>query len=751
MSRVPLSVLDLSPFGTGQTPADGLRASIELARAAERFGYRRYWVAEHHFNPGVAGAAPHVLLASVAAATRGIRIGTAATIIGNYSPAQVAEAAGVVAQLHPGRFDLGIGRSGSRSAAATAFPAAGADRVVDGLLLPASRPFAGFDSERFVVQARLLGRTEGDAERFADDVADILSFFDGTFTPPENVPIHVTPAEGADVTVWIHGSTAGPSARLAGELGLPFGANYHVAPGFVLEAIAEYRAAFRPGRIAEPYVIVSVDAVVGETDAAARRLAAGYGRWVHSIRAGQGAVPFPSPDEAAADPLTPEELEIVRDRLDTQFVGSPETVVERLETLQRVTGADELLVTTATHDPADRVRSYELLAEAWGTRATAPAGRRGDAASVDPQWTIRLVRTEEYERAGEVTAEAYLSSYGSLSDAYVASLRDVAARVREGDVWVAVDAEGGILGTVWVARPNRPLAQVALPGETDFRQLAVAPWARGRGVGEALTRHVVALARGRDSHRVVMNSGPEMTGAHALYAKLGFRRLPEREGPREVEPGRWIELYAFGYDLAPEPVNAPSAGRTWSLETVAWDDPRAGALREEMDGEISPRYADRWTDAAPALVAEVERTFAVDPATIVATVLAVDESGVAVGHAALRDLARQGAGDGAHDLARNGVRDLEVKRVFVKPRARGTGASRALMTELERIARDLGADRLILQTGDRQHDAVVLYERLGYRRIPIFEPYRSFAFSQCFAKELHSDVIPSLAGVRSEA
>ncbi|MGU3645088.1 LLM class flavin-dependent oxidoreductase [Microbacterium sp. C23T] len=554
MSRVPLSVLDLSPFGSGQTPADGLRASIGLARAAERLGYRRYWVAEHHFNPGIAGAAPHVLLASVAAVTHSIRIGTAATIIGNYSPAQVAEAAGVVAQLHPGRFDLGIGRSGSRSAAA--LPAAPEDRVVDGLLLPAARPFAGFDAERFVVQARLLGRTDADADRFADDVADILSFLDGSFSPPEDVPIHVTPAEGADIAVWIHGSTAGPSARLAGELGLPFGANYHVAPGFVLEAIAEYRAAFRPGRIAEPYVIVSVDAVVAETDAAARRLAAGYGRWVHSIRAGQGAVPFPSPDEAAADPLTAEELAVVRDRLDTQFVGSAETVVERLETLQRVTGADELLVTTVTHDPVGRVRSYELLAEAWDSGAE-PGVDAGDAASVSSEWTIRLVRDEEYERAGQVTADAYLSSYDTLSDEYVASLRDVASRVRGGDVWVAVEAGGEILGTVWVAQPDRPLAEMAQPGETDFRQLAVAPAARGRGIGEALTRHVIALARERGSHRVVMNSGPEMTGAHALYAKLGFERLSEREGLKEVQPGRWIELYTFGYELAPQPSAAP--------------------------------------------------------------------------------------------------------------------------------------------------------------------------------------------------
>jgi GNAT superfamily N-acetyltransferase len=243
-------------------------------------------------------------------------------------------------------------------------------------------------------------------------------------------------------------------------------------------------------------------------------------------------------------------------------------------------------------------------------------------------------------------------------------------------------------------------------------------------VGEALTRHVIALARERGSHRVVMNSGPEMTGAHALYAKLGFQRLPEREGAWEVQPGRWIELYTFGYDLAPEPAAESPAERSWTFETVPWDDPRAEALRAEMDVEVSPRYADRLTDAAPAAAEEAQRTFAVDPDTIVATVLAVDAAGDVVGHAALRDL--------AHD----GTRDLEVKRVFVKPRVRGTGASRALMGELERIAQDRGAGRLILQTGDRQHDAVVLYERIGYRRIPIFEPYKAFAFSQCFEKEL---------------
>ena len=366
----PLAILDLSPFGEGQTPADGLRASIALAQHAEALGYSRYWLAEHHLNPGVAGAAPHVLLAAIAAATSRIRVGTAATIIGNYSALQVVEAAGVVAALHPGRFDLGIGRSGATSSAQTPPPAEPQDRVVDGLLLPASRPFA-FDANRFVAQARLLGRTAGDADRFEQDVRDILALIEGTYLAPEGVPIHATPRR---VRTSRSGCTAAPRARALSSpvgSGLPFGANYHVAPTFVLDAVAAYRAAFRPSStLAEPYVTVSVDVLVADTDAEARRLSAGYAQWVHSIRAGNGAIPFPSPDSAWAHPLDAAGLEVVRDRLATRFVGSPENVAEQLETLRRATGADELLVTTITHDPADRERSYALLAREWGLTPT---------------------------------------------------------------------------------------------------------------------------------------------------------------------------------------------------------------------------------------------------------------------------------------------------------------------------------------------------------------------------------------------
>lgn len=163
--------------------------------------------------------------------------------------------------------------------------------------------------------------------------------------------------------------------------------------------------------------------------------------------------------------------------------------------------------------------------------------------------TIRPVEPHEYAEAGRVTVEAYRRSYDGLTESYLASLADVAGRVASGEVWVAADASGDIVGTVWVPRPGQRLSDLARDGEVDFRQLAVAPSARGRGVGEALTRQVIALARSRGARRVVMNSGPEMLGAHALYLKLGFRRLTERERPVEVEPGRFLDLRAFGYDL----------------------------------------------------------------------------------------------------------------------------------------------------------------------------------------------------------
>jgi luciferase family oxidoreductase group 1 len=183
------------------------------------------------------------------------------------------------------------------------------------------------------------------------------------------------PGEDADLQVWITGSSGGESAQLAGRHGLPFAANYHVAPAAILDAVAAYRAAFRPSpRCPEPRVMVSADVVVAPDDETARWLASGYGLWVRSIRSGMGAIPFPTPEEALAHHWTDEDRALVEDRLATQFVGSPATVARRLEVLAAETQADELLVTTITHDHADRVRSYELLAEHW---ASGRVGRVG--------------------------------------------------------------------------------------------------------------------------------------------------------------------------------------------------------------------------------------------------------------------------------------------------------------------------------------------------------------------------------------
>lgn len=179
----------------------------------------------------------------------------------------------------------------------------------------------------------------------------------------------MVPGEGADLQVWILGSSAGISAQVAGAGGLRFGANYHVSPATVLEAAEGYRAAFKPSaELDRPYVSVSADVVVAEDEARARELAAGYGLWVRSIRSGEGAIPFPTPDEARAHRWSDADRELVADRTETQFVGSPGSVADQLEVLRDATGADELLITTITHDHADRVRSYELLAEEWARR-----------------------------------------------------------------------------------------------------------------------------------------------------------------------------------------------------------------------------------------------------------------------------------------------------------------------------------------------------------------------------------------------
>ena len=370
-SGIPLGVLDLVPISSGSTAPEALCNSIELARRAEEFGYARYWFAEHHLNPGVAGTSPAVVLALTAAATSTIRLGSGAVQLGHRTALSTVEEFGLIDALHPGRFDLGLGRSGGRPSP----PLPSATPIVDGrapngLRIPPRFSFERLlGSPRIALQRKLLLLPDAKSQDYAEQIDDVLALLAGTYRSPEGVEAHVVPGEGADVEVWILGSSGGTSAEVAGRNGLRFAANYHVSPATVLEAADSYRAAFQPSDFLDkPYVTVSADVVVAEDDATARELATGYGLWVRSIRTAEGAIQFPSPDEARAHVWTDEDRELVQDRVDTQFVGSPGRVADQLEQLQEATGADELLITTITHDHTDRVRSYELLAQEWSRR-----------------------------------------------------------------------------------------------------------------------------------------------------------------------------------------------------------------------------------------------------------------------------------------------------------------------------------------------------------------------------------------------
>jgi len=370
MAGVPLSVLDLVPIPSGSTAADALRNSIDLARQTERLGYRRYWFAEHHLNPGVAGTSPSVVLALVAAATNHIRLGAGAVQMGHRTALSVVEEFGLIDALHPGRLDLGLGRSAGRPMATAPAPVAAAAAPANGLRIPARfSPEKLLRSPRIALTRTLLQQPSAQAPDYTSQVTDILALLRGDYRSADGIEAHIVPGEGAQIEVWILGSSGGESAQVAGGNALRFAANYHVSPATVLEAVAGYRAAFQPSaELPQPYVAVSADVVVAEDDATARELATGYGLWVRSIRTGSGAIQFPTPAQAREHQWSEEDRTLVEDRLETQFVGSPTTVADQLTRLRDATDADELIITTITHDHADRVRSYQLLAEEWANR-----------------------------------------------------------------------------------------------------------------------------------------------------------------------------------------------------------------------------------------------------------------------------------------------------------------------------------------------------------------------------------------------
>ncbi len=328
----PLSVLDLAIVAEGSEPADALRNSVELARHVERLGFTRHWVAEHHNMPGIASAAPAVLIAELAAATSEIRVGSGGVMLPNHAPLVVAEQFGTLVGLHPGRIDLGIGRAPGTDPVT----AAALRRTADGL----------------------------SADDFPQELGELFAFFDGEF--PEGHPygrITAVPGQGSRPEIWLLGSSD-YSAQAAGMLGLPFSFAHHFSPRNTMPALEIYRNSFRASEhLDEPYAMVALGVICAEDEERARWLAGPVRLSFARLRQGR-PTRFPTPEEAAAHDFTAQEEATVKTVSGSAVIGDPDRVREGLLEFAARTEADELMLTTMVHAHEDRLRSYELVAEA---------------------------------------------------------------------------------------------------------------------------------------------------------------------------------------------------------------------------------------------------------------------------------------------------------------------------------------------------------------------------------------------------
>jgi luciferase family oxidoreductase group 1 len=328
---VPLSVLDLAPVPTGSTVGEALQASIALAQHVEALGFTRFWVAEHHNMPGIASSSPPVLLAAIAARTKHIRIGSGGVMLPNHAPLVVAEQFGMLEALHPGRVDLGIGRA------------------------PGTDQLTAFALRRSVDALS--------ADEFPAQLTDLLGFFTGVWPAGHFMAaITAVPGKGNEPAIWLLGSS-GYSAQVAGALGLPFAFAHHFSPANTVPALELYRSSFKPSdSLTKPYAMVCAAVICAPTDAEARALAEPGALGFLKLRSGRPST-TPTPEETAAYQYSPDERAFIDDRLTAQIIGSPETVRRRIRELLTSTQADELMITTSTFDPADRRRSFDLVAE----------------------------------------------------------------------------------------------------------------------------------------------------------------------------------------------------------------------------------------------------------------------------------------------------------------------------------------------------------------------------------------------------
>jgi luciferase family oxidoreductase group 1 len=334
-----LSVLDLSPVASGSTSSEALHNTLDLARLADELGYTRYWLAEHHNTQLIASSTPEVMIGHVASVTKRIRVGSGGVMLPNHAPLHVAEAFRVLEALHPGRIDLGLGRA------------------------------PGTDSLTALALRR--SREALSADDFPLRLDELLAFLDGGF--PEDHPFQGVRAMPDDVPppdVWLLGSSDFSSA-LAAQLGLGFAYAHHINPLLGIRALREYQDNFRPSAwLAKPEAILAVSVVCAETDEKADILARPLELTLLRFRQGRSAR-FPSIEEATNYPYTPEDREIIHYNRQRTFIGSPESVRARVSVLASQAGVEEIMITTMMHDHADRRRSYELLARAFGLKGPA--------------------------------------------------------------------------------------------------------------------------------------------------------------------------------------------------------------------------------------------------------------------------------------------------------------------------------------------------------------------------------------------
>jgi luciferase family oxidoreductase group 1 len=330
---IPLSILDLAPIVEGGTASDSFRNSLDLAQHGERWGYHRFWLAEHHGMPGIASAATSVLMCHVANGTSTIRIGAGGIMLPNHSPLVIAEQFGTLASLFPGRIDLGLGR------------APGSDHTT----------------------ARALRRNlASDADEFPQDVVELMDYF--ADSPRRQV--RAVPGAGLDVPVWILGSSLF-GAQLAAALGLPYAFASHFAPQMMMQAIELYRATFRPSaQLEKPYVMLGFNVFAADTDAEAHFRATSMQQAFVNLRSGRPTKLQP-PVEGYLDLLSPPERSMLDSVLSCSAIGSPATVAAQLKAFVERTGANELMVTSQIFDHAARLRSYEITAAIMADEARA--------------------------------------------------------------------------------------------------------------------------------------------------------------------------------------------------------------------------------------------------------------------------------------------------------------------------------------------------------------------------------------------